>query len=138
MDREGFGPWADFCRIMLFADSLIYTAALLPLLWVPRARVLLLRTQALTILRVFKLITTPLETLVVVHGIFGLGFRYKSRPPARTKMLGSRSTQNASNSNQLASQSAVGSETEEEAEGEERMLQEFAKDQVNMVMLWTL
>merc|ERR1719422_2462959 len=137
MDREGFGPWADFCRIMLFADSLIYTAALLPLLWVPRARVLLLRTQALTILRVFKLITTPLETLVVVHGIFGLGFRYKSRPPARTKMLGNRN-QNASNSSQLASQSAVGSETEEEAEEQERMLQEFAKDQVNMVMLWTL
>lgn len=163
MDGEGDGPWASFCRVMLFADSIVYIGALVPLLWVRRARRLLLRTQALTVLRVFKLVTTPLETLVVIHGIFGLGFHYASEPQARTKRLSKRGNSqqvadsstnrleqvpvsrqslmsNASSALSLADhQSELDSEDEEDEDQDERMLEEvFAEDQVNVAMLWAL
>lgn len=121
------GDWDEFSRIVLYVDSAVYAALLLPLMCDVRARGLLLKTHKLTALRLAKLVMTPLETLIVIYGTFGRGYDYQQQ--RRRKMHGQ---------NDIDSDSVLDSDSAEDLADalEECVVGE--ESQANTRMLWAL
>eukprot|EP00931_Biecheleriopsis_adriatica_P027949 TRINITY_DN16721_c0_g1_i1.p1 TRINITY_DN16721_c0_g1~~TRINITY_DN16721_c0_g1_i1.p1 ORF type:complete len:324 (-),score=30.86 TRINITY_DN16721_c0_g1_i1:345-1253(-) len=75
---EDVGMWSHFYKIALYADASIYTVLLVLTMGNEQAKNDVFKK--LTSIRLLKLLTTPLETLVVIQGTFGRGFTYRQRP----------------------------------------------------------